>query len=48
MASYLVTTVMFVGSVTIYDIYANQIKCQKFDLENEGHGQGGEKGDLRH
>ena len=22
--------------VTVYEIFTNQIKCQKFDLENEG------------
>ena len=34
--------VMFALSITIYDIFANQIKRQKFDLENDGQGQGGE------
>ena len=34
-------------SVTVYEIFANQIKFQKHDLENEGEGQGGEKWDLR-
>ena len=32
----------------IYEIFANQIKCKKFDLENEGQDQGGEKLDLSH
>ena len=35
-------------SVTIYEIFANQMKCKKFDLENECQGQRGEKLDLRH
>ena len=28
-------------SVTIYDIFENQVNGQKFDLENKGHGQKG-------
>ena len=36
MTSYLMAIVMFVLSVTIYEIFSRQIKCQKFDLENEG------------
>ena len=35
-------------SLTIYKIFANQIKFQKFDLENESQCQEGEKRDLRH
>ena len=38
--------VMFALSFTIYEIFAIQIKCQKFDLENEGQGYGGEKREL--
>ena len=40
--------VMFAISLTVDDIFANQIKCPMFDLENEGQGQRGEKSDLRH
>ena len=39
---------MFALSLTIYEISAKQIKCEKFDLEYEGHGQGIEKRDFRH
>ena len=31
--------------VTIYEIFANQIKCEKFEFETGGQGQG-EKRDL--
>ena len=31
--------------LTIYEIFINQIKCKKFDLENEGQGHDGEKRD---
>ena len=34
--------------VTIFEMFAKRIKCQKCDLENEGHDQGAEKRDLRH
>ena len=34
---------MFALSLTVYEIFANQEKCQNFDLENEGHGQDIEK-----
>ena len=34
-------------SLAVYEIYANQVKLQKFDLENECHCQGCEKRDLR-
>ena len=38
MTSYMMTIVMFaLISLTIYEIFANEIKYQKFDLENEGH-----------
>ena len=39
--------VMFALSLSIYEIFANQIKRHKFDLENEDQDQGGEKRDLR-
>ena len=32
----------------IYEIFVNQIKCQKFDLENEGRRIEGQKRDLCH
>ena len=35
--------VISVLSRTVYDIFAKQIKCQNYYLENRGHGQGGEK-----
>ena len=38
---------MFSLSPTICEIFTKLIKLQKFDLEDEGHGQGGEKLDLR-
>ena len=41
-------TVMFTLFLTIYELYANQIKYQKIDLENLAQGQGVEKWDLRH
>ena len=31
---------MFVLSLTIYEKFANKIKFENFDLENEVHGQG--------
>ena len=39
MTSYLIALVMLAVSLAIF---ANQIKCPKFDLESEGQGQGGE------
>ena len=36
----LMAVIMFAPSLTIYDTFANQIKCQKFDLENKGQGTG--------
>ena len=36
MNSYLTAIVMFALSLTIYEIFANEIKFQKCDLENEG------------
>ena len=40
--------VMFAISRTIEEIFANRIKRLKFDLKNEGQGQGVEKLDLRY
>ena len=40
------TSYLFALSLTIYDIYAKQIKCQNVDLENEDQVQGVEKRDL--
>ena len=37
---------MFVLSVVIYPISANEIKCQMFHLENDGQGDKGENQDL--
>ena len=39
---------MFALSLTVYEIFAKQEKCQNFNLENEGQGQGVEKWDLRY
>ena len=30
--------VMYALTLTVYEIFANQINCQNFDLENEGQG----------
>ena len=38
---------MIALSLTIYKIFGNQIKLQKFNLEKEGHGQE-EKWNLHH
>ena len=46
--SYLVTIVVLARSDLVYEIFTNQIKFQKFDLENEDQGQEREKWDLRH
>ena len=40
------TIVLCALFVIIYEIFANQIKCQKVDLENDGQGQGTEKPGL--
>ena len=48
LTSYLMAIVMFALSLTVYETFANQEKCHKFDLENEGYCQGVEKLDLRH
>lgn len=36
-------TILIVMSLTNYEIFANTIKCQQFDLNIEGQGHGGEK-----
>ena len=41
-------TIMFSLSITVYEIFADLIKCQKFDLENEEQDQEGEKRNLHH
>ena len=38
--------VMLAIDVTIYEMFAKEIKCQMLDLANEGQGQEGEKRDL--
>ena len=43
----LMTMIIFALYLTIYDTFSNQIKCQKFDLENEGKGQRWDNLDLR-
>ena len=45
LTSNLMAKVMLLYRYIIYEIFVNQIKCQNFDLENEGQG---EKRDLRH
>ena len=45
LTSYLTAIVMFPLSLNVYEIFANQEKCQ-IDLENEG--QGVEERNLRH
>ena len=41
--SYLMATVMFALSLVVYEINANQDKCQKLNIQNEGRGQGVQK-----
>ena len=41
-------TVTIVLSLTVYEIFAKQGKCQNFYLENESQYQGIEERDLRH
>ena len=48
MTSYLMEIVMFALALTIYEIFAKQIKCKKFGLENISQGQGVEKCVLCH
>ena len=40
--------VMFALSITICEIFANEIKCQTFYIKNEGQDQGEEKRVLRY
>ena len=44
MTSYLMAIAMFALSLIYYKTFANQIKCQKMELDNEGQGQLGENG----
>ena len=39
---------MFAVYLIVYDIFANQEKCQNFDLDNKNQGQGVEIRNLRH
>ena len=48
LTTYLMTIVLFLLSLVIYETFAYQIKFQKFDVEIEDQGQGGVKQDLRH
>ena len=48
MASSLMTIVMFALSLTIYEIFDNEIKFEKFDLKNYDQGREGENHDLCH
>ena len=45
--SYLIVMIMFVLLLTVHEIFADQEKYQKFDLEYEGQGQGVEDRNLR-
>ena len=45
--SYVMAIVLVPLAFTVYEIFSKKIKCQKFDLENEGQGQGGKKLELR-
>ena len=38
----------FALSLSIYEMFANLIKCQNFNFENEGNGRGSRKWDSRH
>ena len=48
MTSSLMAIVIFVLSVTIWEIFTKQEKFQNFSLENEAQDQGAEERDLRH
>ena len=37
---------MLAVSLAVYEIFVNQINCQKFDIENEGQGEGGKNGTV--
>ena len=39
MIFYMTAIVIFALSDTVYEIFANKIKCQKLNLEFEGQGQ---------
>ena len=41
MTSYLMAIIMF---AVVYEIFPNEIKCQKFDLDNGGQGEEGRNG----
>ena len=45
--SYLLAIVMFAQSLTIYELFANIMKCQRLDLTNEIQGHKGEKRNSR-
>ena len=38
--SYLMAIIIFALALTVYEIFAKQIKCKKFDLENDSQSQG--------
>ena len=46
--SNLMAILIYALTVTIYNVFASEIKCKKFDLENEDQGQEREKLDLHH
>ena len=46
MTSYLMVTVMFAISLTVFEIFAKQDKCRNFHFENDD--QGIEEKDLCH
>ena len=48
MICYLISIIMFVLSLAIYERCARQIKCRKFELENIGQGQAEEKLNFCH
>ena len=48
MTSYLMAIITLHLPVNISEIFANQIICKKFDLENEGSCEREEKPDLYH
>ena len=38
MTFYLMAIIMFAVSMTFYEIIANEMKCKKLDLDNDGQG----------
>ena len=48
MTSYLMAIVMFALSITIYEIFGNEMKYVYFDFENESKDQRRENRDLHH